>query len=433
MLLITGFVFSFLFYNPVHANECRAITDCSGGNCVARTVCSNQPRSDPRLKKEIEKIENERRMLERERRALESERSRKQAEQNQPLRVSVTSSPVQDDGSVLIQVQFNKDVSSIQIDGYEEGGRDSGKYSFKRVPRVGTNTTYEVTIIDSFGNQQVQSVSVERKLVRSSERFSKKLQPTLVSAKKKENAIAIIIGISNYKRIPAAEYADNDAKMFYDYATRALGVNPENIKLLVNDQADRIGIRRTLDNWLVSRTDNNTEIYFFYSGHGFPSADGGKLFFLPWDSDIDYLEDTAISQSLVFESLQKANPKSVTLFVDSCYSGQSRSGETLLAGVRPIVWKKKPNALPKKFNIFTASGLDQISSSSQTLKHGIFSFYLMKGMEGEADTDKNKKISLGELAAYLKTNVNKEAASINRKQVSEFLGQESKVIVEKVN
>ena len=57
----------------------------------------------------------------------------------------------------------------------------------------------------------------------------------------------------------------------------------------------------------------------------------------------------------------------------------------------------------------------------------------MKGMEGEADTDKNKKISLGELAAYLKTNVNKEAASINRKQVSEFLGQESKVIVEKVN
>ena len=48
---------------------------------------------------------------------------------------------------------------------------------------------------------------------------------------------------------------------------------------------------------------------FFYSGHGYPSSDGGRLYFLPWDSDIDYLKDTAISQSLIFKSLQQANPK----------------------------------------------------------------------------------------------------------------------------
>ena len=430
--MISAILMTLSFALPALANECRAITDCSGGSCVARTVCSDQPRVSPRLQEERRQLENERRKLQRDRRALEDLQSKRQAEKTLSLNVSVTISPVQADGSVFLKVNTNKDVSSIQIDGYEQGGRDKGSYSFRRVPKVGTKTIYKVVVTDAFGSQQEKSVAVERVLAKINEDTIQKLEPLEIQGKTKKNTLAIIIGIANYKRIPIAQYADNDAKMFYDYAIRALGVEPKNIKLLVNEEADRIGIRRVLDSWLATRVNEKTEIYFFYSGHGYPSSEGGRLYFLPWDSDIDYLKDTAISQSLIFKSLQQANPKSVTLFIDSCYSGRSRTGETLLAGIRPLIIVENEQTIPKKFNMLTASGTSQISSSSEILQHGIFSFYLMKGLEGYADKDKNNRISLGELSNYVNANVNREAALLNRKQTSEFVGQLSKIIVNKI-
>jgi hypothetical protein len=46
--------------------------------------------------------------------------------------------------------------------------------------------------------------------------------------------VAIIIGIADYKNLPRADYANDDARAFYDYAIRGLGVRAENIKLLVD-------------------------------------------------------------------------------------------------------------------------------------------------------------------------------------------------------
>ena len=74
----------------------------------------------------------------------------------------------------------------------------------------------------------------------------------------------------------------------------------------------------------------------------------------------------------------------VTMFIDACYSGQSRNGGTLVAGLKPIALKTEEMAYPPEFTVITASAADQFSSASQDLKHGIFSFYLMKGMEGDA-------------------------------------------------
>ena len=58
----------------------------------------------------------------------------------------------------------------------------------------------------------------------------------------------------------------------------------------------------------------------------------------------------------------------------------------------------------------------------------MFSYYLMKGMEGEADKNKDKNISNGELIAYLKDKVSKEAFSQNREQEPNLSGDEDKVL-----
>mgnify|MGYP003322425721 FL=1 len=94
------------------------------------------------------------------------------------------------------------------------------------------------------------------------------------------------------------------------------------------------------------------------------------------------------------------------MFFDTCYSGVSREEQTLLADARPIRLKLEDQSeVPKNFTIFSASGLDQISSGLKEAKHGIFSYYVMKGLEGNADINSDRKITNGELLAYMDLNV----------------------------
>ena len=118
------------------------------------------------------------------------------------------------------------------------------------------------------------------------------------------------------------------------------------------------------------------------------------------------------------------------MFIDSCYSGQSRTGETLLASARPIaVTAKQTSNFPSNFTVISASAPDQISSSSPELRHGIFSYYLMRGMEGDADTNKDKQITVAEMQAYLSENVTRRAMGMNRTQQPQVVGDQSRVLV----
>jgi len=66
--------------------------------------------------------------------------------------------------------------------------------------------------------------------------------------------------------------------------------------------------------------------------------------------------------------------------------------------------------------VFSASSGKEISSAWPEKKHGIFSYYLMKGMRGDADDNQDKKITVGELGDYLKNNVTATAGMLDRDQ-----------------
>ncbi len=141
------------------------------------------------------------------------------------------------------------------------------------------------------------------------------------------------------------------------------------------------------------------------------------------------LDETAIDQRKIITAIQSTKPKTVTMFVDSCYSGLSKNGIQLLVGAKPIAMINFDIEYPPNFTVIAASANDQISSSSPDLKHGIFSFYLMKGMEGEADTNKDGKITVGEMQDYLSDKVARQAMTLNRKQNTQLLGDSSRVLV----
>ena len=328
---------------------------------------------------------------------------------------------VSDEGSKLVYVKV--------------AGQDipvnNGKFKIKKYSP--SDTEIKITAIDEWGNEATKLVKIK---VKKEENIVKKLEPLnplVIKSKTNDNKLALIIGIENYSDLVKASYANNDAQYFKDYAKNTLGIKNENIQLLLDENATFIKINKVLRKWLKSKViPDKTELIIFYAGHGLATQDGDKqdLYLLPQNADTDMLSISSISRNALFEEINNLNPKSVTIFFDACYSGTSRDNKSLIASARPInILKKVEDNIPENFTIFSASQLNQMSSGLKNGEHGIFSYYLMKGLEGFADQNKDKKITNGELQAYMNLNVSQSAAEWGREQNPSLAGDPDKILM----
>ena len=307
---------------------------------------------------------------------------------------------------------------------------DNGKFKIARYSPIDEDVLIKAT--DQWGNESSQTIKVKIDTNRTI--VVKKLEPLnplKIKGKNKDNKIALIIGIENYSDTVNADFADLDAKYFNEYAREVFNIKNENINLLTDSEATLTKINKGLFKWLAGKIKaDQTEVIIFFAGHGLASNNGKELYFLPQDGDPDLLSRTAISRSDLLQEIVSLKPKSVTMFLDMCYSGVSRSEETLLASARPVrIVAGEQGEIPDNFAIFSASQLDQVSSGLKEAKHGIFSYYVMKGLEGNADLNKNKEITNGELLAYINDKVSSKALEQGRKQNPELLGENDKVLI----
>ena len=328
---------------------------------------------------------------------------------------------VEDRGSKHIYVEIDGEIQKAV----------NGKFIFERFSPV--DEKIEIVAIDQRGNRSKPKV-VNVKILREDTTITKsmeKLDPTKVKNSISNNKVALIFGIESYNNVPDAKFANLDAKYFYEYARNVFGIRNENIKLLVDDNASLIGSLTALSKWLPGKIrKNQTELIIFFAGHGLASTDGQELYLLPNDGDADLLVRTGLSRSEIFELITKLKPKSVTMFLDTCYSGVSRDEQMLLASARPLrIIADEKEDIPDNFTIFTASQLKQISSGIEEAKHGIFSYYLMKGLEGNADRNKDKKITNGELLEYMDENVSMKASELGRQQNPSLAGDPNKILM----
>ena len=308
----------------------------------------------------------------------------------------------------------------LEVD--EQGVFETSVY----IPRGGELLVIEA--LDKMGKLSRFELPLERKQVAKLQLASfEKLSPSNRRAKLNQNAVAVIIGVAEYQRteVPAV-YADEDAKFFYDYATLKLGVPEQNIIELVNDKANEIEIALAIENFLKRRIKRNqTDVYIFFAGHGLATDDGSEMYLLPYDGAPQLLERTAISRKQLFNDIAASNPKSVTVFLDTCYSGTTRGTETLIAS-RPIAIKARQQDIPEGFTVMTAAAGDQTAKPLEEAKHGMFSYFLMKGMEGDADANQDNQITAGELHAYVQQNVIQQSSG---SQTPQLQGDADRVLV----
>ena len=151
-----------------------------------------------------------------------------------------------------------------------------------------------------------------------------------------------------------------------------------------------------------------------------------NMFFLPYDGDPELLEDSAIDRKPLFADIQAISPRSVTVFLGSCYSGGTRAGGTLLASLRPITIRTKQQNIPDGFTVLSAAKGDQTSQSLEEAKHGLFSYFLMRGLEGDADANNDNQITAGELHSFVTDKVERQSGF---KQTPDLQGDANRVLV----
>ena len=108
-------------------------------------------------------------------------------------------------------------IASVKIDDTPLSLNEDGDFEIALyVPLDGLKVSIEA--IDKFTNKTSRTILIARQQDTSSEQLVKmaSLNPTKINAKENPNAIALIIGITNYKNIPISIYADKDAKIFAD-------------------------------------------------------------------------------------------------------------------------------------------------------------------------------------------------------------------------
>lgn len=225
---------------------------------------------------------------------------------------------------------------------------------------------------------------------------------------------AVVIGISNYRdtRIPSLRYADNDAKAVYDWLVSPEGgrYSPVRVKLLLNEQATYKKIRETLFSWVKEALSEDMVIIYF-SGHGTPESPNrpDNLFLLPYDADYDKIGATGFPMWDIEKALKRfIQARKKVVIADACHAGGIGSEFDMswkVIAIRPRINAKLQDLknIGDGIAVLTASDDKHLSQESEKWGggHGVFTYFLLKGLKGEADYNNDNRVTLGELILYV--------------------------------
>jgi uncharacterized caspase-like protein len=325
---------------------------------------------------------------------------------------------VSDDVGVdRVQVTVNG-VEVPQERGVESRGRAI------RVPvtlRPGDNVV-EITAADRAGNvgQAVRAVT----------RVVAAATPPAPAARTGEQW-AVVIGVGAYASpdIPRLRYATRDAEAMYRFLTTKGGYTKDNVLLLTDTAAQKPtlqNIRRALGEFLYRKPARNDTVLIYYAGHGAPEvdaagneADGLAKYLIPTDAEPQSLYSTALPMDEIQRIFARIPAERIVMLLDTCYSGtaggrtfmrqQIRSG-TINDQFLERLTRSKGRV------IITASGPNEVALESSELGHGVFTYFLLQGLGGQADRNTDGLVTVSELYEYVEEQVDRKARAEGGRQ-----------------
>lgn len=226
----------------------------------------------------------------------------------------------------------------------------------------------------------------------------------------RKNLWAAVIGIDNYQNVRHLKYATKDARAFYKHLVQNIHIPEENITLLINQQAHLEQIRSTLGTHLKRNAGKDDMVLIYFAGHGAteedpksPGGDGLEKYILPYDAELEDLFATALPMSDIAKIFNRIQSERLIFIADACYSGASGGRTIGLTGMRANISEAFMDRIAggKGRVIITASGANEVSVENDKLKHGVFTYYLVEGLQGKADIDNDGNITVDEVYHYV--------------------------------
>ena len=222
------------------------------------------------------------------------------------------------------------------------------------------------------------------------------------------NTFAVIIANEHYQDVAPVPYANNDGAIFAEYCRQSLGLPATNVHLVKD--ATLNNMKREI-NWLKQVSDaykGAAKIIVYYAGHGIPDESTRNAYLLPIDgfgTDIT----TGYSLQSLYATLGALQAKSITVFLDACFSGSMRDGG-MMASARGVAIKAKNNVPTGNMVVFSAASGEETAYPYKEKRHGLFTYYLLKKLQMSKGN-----MSLGDLQDYVTDEVAKKSIVVNGK------------------
>jgi hypothetical protein len=243
-------------------------------------------------------------------------------------------------------------------------------------------------------------------------------RPSYPDQEEHPDDFALVVGVEAYDSLPPADFAERDARAVRDHLL-AMGFPQQNVIYLTGRKATRTKLAQYLESWLPKNVTERSRVFFYYSGHGAPDTRNGTAYLVPFDGDPRYLEQSAYPVKLLYRQLGALKAKEVVVALDACFSGAG--GRSVLEkGARPLVTQVDTGAAAAKnarLVALAAAGDDEITGTAEEQGHGLFTYFLLKGLN-----ELSGKPSVKQLYDFLAPKVRDAAKRANRDQTPRLIG-----------
>jgi helicase len=184
--------------------------------------------------------------------------------------------------------------------------------------------------------------------------------------------------------------------------------------LLLNQDATLTKIRIILGTDLKNKASKDDMVVIYFAGHGAterdaqsPDGDGLEKYLLPFDADLKDLYATALPIEELSRIFNRIRSERLIFIADAYYSGASGGRTIRIGGMRASISEAFIDRIAggKGRVIMTASGANEVSAEKDELQHGVFTYYLIEGLRGSADTDRDGVVTVDEAYNYVSKQV----------------------------
>lgn len=226
--------------------------------------------------------------------------------------------------------------------------------------------------------------------------------PKQMGKLKQPNAVGVAIGIGQFRdgSLPRVKYAARDAETVAAYWETIAGIPSDRVLRLADAHALKNDLAETFEEWLPKQVESTTVVYVYVSGRGVVEASSGAVYLLPFDGALSSVS-RVFALRRIEEALERLPVSRAIVILDlSLQVVAKKEGEE---SVSP----RWPQAGPGNGKVMWMIGNRVVQEAHQydAAQHGLFTYELLKGWAGAADTDRDGIISAGELCAHVKGQV----------------------------